>query len=815
MTDFYHRRGARETLPAILGLTATPSIRSKVKNIETLEATLNAKCISPTLHREELLKCVKKPQIVHIPHDTQLFTSRTASMRSLERERHELDITRDPYILSLRADPSDRNRRALERAIEKYDTYSQNQVNGLWSRCVQVAEQLGPWAADLYLWKATSTYLDRLGKGDDFFDQWSSEEKRYVGDFLRRVAPRQPSPMPQRGDDVSSKVTVMLQELLSMEDPVTGIIFAKDRVIVTMLWELLVSCPRIVDKYNVGFVVGASNFQGRRRNVYEFLDQADQLALQKFRSGKINLLLATAVLEEGIDVPACNLVVCFDNPETPKSFIQRRGRARMRNSRLVLLSERSSNVIRQWEALEEELNQVYEDEEREIRQLEVLEDSEETGSTCFEVAATGARLDFDNAKQHLEHFCRILSQGEFVDSRPDYILQRHDETSPARLSATVLLPPTIPEALRRIDGESTWLSEKNATKEVAFRAYVALYRARLVNDNLLPFRFDNIPGVETRAAEVDVEPPFSPWQAVVGEWQRRGPKWLYGLTFDGERYGRSEYDILIPADLDQLQPIELFLTHDKRCWVEFSSKRPLSEEEASRLPDHTSTLLALTFSHRWAVDDRPHVVRVSSKSSISRRQIGAARFDARDERLRTGQYLVRDSSGTPFIFEGTIPSRPPAEQVQHPFFDYELAPKDEQYLVLNRWTKRSDFLHRLHSDANATATTKRYPWVLPQSSATADKIPARHAQFAMMIPSIIHELEVMLTAKTLAGTILNRVGISDLRLVREAISARSASEPVNYERLEFLGDSILKYCSSVQAASDRKCREITPGTTEY
>jgi len=85
----------------------------------------------------------------------------------------------------------------------------------------------------------------------------------------------------------------------------------------------------------------------------------------------------------------------------------------------------------------------------------------------------------------------------------------------------------------------------------------------------------------------------------------------------------------------------------------------------------------------------------------------------------------------------------------------------------------------------------------------------------MMIPSIIHELEVMLTAKTLAGTILNRVGISDLRLVREAISARSASEPVNYERLEFLGDSILKYCSSVQAASDRKCRDITPGTTEY
>ncbi|UNI16097.1 Dicer-like protein 2 [Purpureocillium takamizusanense] len=802
MTDFYHRRDVQQAMPAILGLTATPSIRSKVKNIETLEATLNAKCISPTLHREELLKCVNKPSILHVPYDVQLFSPTTESMESLDRERHGLDITRDPYILSLRADPNDRNRRALERAIEKYDTYSQNQVNGLWSRCIKVAEQLGPWAADLYLWKAAGTYLDRLGKGDEFFDQWFSEEKRYVGDFLSRVAPRQPSPMPQHGDDVSNKVTVMLQELLSMEDPVTGIIFAKDRVIVMMLWELLVSSPRIVKKYNVGFVVGASNFQGRKKNLFEFLDQADQLALQKFRSGRINLLIATAVLEEGIDVPACNLVICFDNPETPKSFIQRRGRARMRNSRLILLSERSSSVIRQWEVLEEELKQVYQDEEREVRQLEILENSEETGATYFEVEATGARLDFDNAKQHLEHFCRILSQGEFVDSRPDYILRRHEETSPARLSATVLLPPTIPEALRRIDGQSTWLSEKNATKEVAFRAYVALYRAGLVNNNLLPFKFDNIPGVETRAAEVDVEPPFSPWQDVAREWHQRGQKWLYGVTFDDERYGRSEYDMLIPADLEQLHPMDLFLTHDKVCRIQFSSKRPLSEEEAARMPDHTSALLALIFAHRWAVDDRPHVVRISFRSSISRRQIGAARFDVRDERLRTGQYLIRDSSGTPFIYQGILPSRPPVEQVQHPFFDYELAPKDEQYLVLNRWTKRSDFLHRLHSDVNITATTKQYPWVLPQSCATADKIPAKHAQFGMMIPSIIHELEVMLTAKVLAETILQRVSISDLRLVREAISARSASEPVNYERLEFLGDSILKYCSSIQAASD-------------
>ncbi|POR32920.1 Dicer-like protein 2 [Tolypocladium paradoxum] len=805
MTDFYHRsKGRGGIVPSILGLTATPSIRSKMQNIEALEAMLDAKCVSPTMHREELLKCVKKPQISHIRYTTPLLMNPTRSMRSLQSAYHSLDIRQDPYVLSLLADPTDKNRRALVKAVEKYDTYSQNQIKGLWSRCEEIYQQLGPWAADLYLWKASTTYLKRLGRHDDYFDQWSTEEKRYVAKFLDQVDPHRPSPVPQRGCDISNKVTILLQELLAIEEPVVGIIFVKARVTVMMLTELLASCPRITERYRIGCMTGESNYHGKRRTLYEFLGETDQLALQKFRSGKINLLVATAVLEEGIDVPACNLVVCFDSPETPKAFIQRRGRARMRESKLVLLTERSSNTITQWEALEEELRKVYEDEEREVRKLELLEDSEATSTTYFEVESTGARVDFDNAKGHLEHFCRTLAQGEFVDSRPDYIIHKHWDTSPPRLSATVLLPPFFPEELRRMDGEATWLSEKNATKEVAFRVYVAMYHAGLVSENLLPFRSENIPGVETRTPEVDVEPPFNPWHLVARQWQDHGQNWLYTVSYCDENGGQTDCDVLFPAQLDQLRTIRVFLSYDKNCELRFGSGRPVSEEEAASLPDHTSALLALIFAHRWPVENKHHVVRVVAQGAdISRDHIGSARFDPEDDLLKNGQYLVRDISGTPFVYKGVLPTRPPLEQVQHPFFDYELAPKEGPYLVLTRWTKRSDFLHRLLSDPNAgTETTKRYPWVLPQAAVMVDRIPAKYAEFGMMIPSIIHELEVELTAKELATTLLRRVGITDLRLVREAMSARSASEPLDYERLEFLGDSILKYCASAQAAAE-------------
>ncbi|KND92581.1 Dicer-like protein 2 [Tolypocladium ophioglossoides CBS 100239] len=787
MTDFYHRsKGRGSIVPSILGLTATPSIRSKMQNIEALEVVLDAKCVSPTLHREELLKCVRKPQICHVRYTTPLFMNPTGSMRSLQSAYYSLDIRQDPYVLSLLAEPTDRNRRALVKAIEKYDTYSQNQISGLRSRCEEIYQQLGPWAADLYLWKASTTYLKRFGGRDDYFDHWSTEEKRYVANFLNQVAPHRPSPVPQRGADVSNKVTILLQELLAIEEPVVGIIFVKERATVMMLSELLASCSKITEKYHIGCMVGGSNYQGKRRALYEFLGETDQLALQNFRSGKINLLVATAVLEEGIDVPACNLVVCLDSPETPKAFMQRRGRARMRESKLILLTEHSSNIITQWEALEEELKKVYEDQEREVRKLGLLEDSEATSTTYFEVESTGARLDFDIAKGHLEHICRALAQGEFVDSRPDYIIHKHRDTSPPRLSATVLLPPFFPEELRRVDGEATWLSEKNATKEVAFRAYVALYHAGLVNENLLPFRLENIPGVETRTPEVDVEPPFNPWHLVARQWEGHGQKWLYPVSYHEENHRQTDYGILIPAQLDQLRAIRVFLSHEKTCELRFGSGRPVSEEEAASLPDHTSALLALPFSHRWSVKNEHHVVRVVAQGAdILRDHIGSARFDPEDEFLKNGEYLIRDKSGTPFVYKGMLPTRPPLEQVRYPFFDYELAPKEGPYLVLTRWTKRSDFLHRLLLDPNAgTATTKRYSWVLPQAEAAADRIPAKYAEFGMMIPSIIHELEVELTAKELATTLLRRVGITDLRLVREAISARSASEPLDYERLE-------------------------------
>ena len=65
-------------------------------------------------------------------------------------------------------------------------------------------------------------------------------------------------------------------------------------------------------------------------------NQSIQLkTLQHFKAGNYNIVFATDVMEEGLDVRACKYVINFDLPGTLKSFVQRRGRSRADNSLMI------------------------------------------------------------------------------------------------------------------------------------------------------------------------------------------------------------------------------------------------------------------------------------------------------------------------------------------------------------------------------------------------------------------------------------------------------------------------------------------------
>lgn len=158
---------------------------------------------------------------------------------------------------------------------------------------------------------------------------------------------------------------------------------------------------------------------------------------------------------------------------------------------------------------------LYEDEMRVINENLIPEDTEEDEDVSFVVASTGAQLDLDNALPHLYHFCATLPAQAFTYLRPDFICS---EAGHDLVRALVILPLSVDEGVRTAWSKKAWRSEKNAMKDAAFRAYVALYNAGLVNQNLLPLlRHDTAAddltrsAADTRASIVCVREQLDPW----------------------------------------------------------------------------------------------------------------------------------------------------------------------------------------------------------------------------------------------------------------------------------------------------------------
>nr|GEX89613.1 endoribonuclease Dicer homolog 3a isoform X1 [Tanacetum cinerariifolium]GEX93376.1 endoribonuclease Dicer homolog 3a isoform X1 [Tanacetum cinerariifolium] len=57
---------------------------------------------------------------------------------------------------------------------------------------------------------------------------------------------------------------------------------------------------------------------------------------------KVNLLFTTHVVDEGISMPKCSTLICFDIPKTVPSIVQSRGRARQSGRQFIIMLERGN-----------------------------------------------------------------------------------------------------------------------------------------------------------------------------------------------------------------------------------------------------------------------------------------------------------------------------------------------------------------------------------------------------------------------------------------------------------------------------------------
>ncbi|KAG0499746.1 hypothetical protein HPP92_004437 [Vanilla planifolia] len=91
----------------------------------------------------------------------------------------------------------------------------------------------------------------------------------------------------------------------------------------------------------IGDMVKATKFIGQSsgKSLKGQSQKVQQSILQQFRSGRFNVIVATSIGEEGLDIMEVDLVVCFDANVSPLRMIQRMGRTGRKNDgRVDILS---------------------------------------------------------------------------------------------------------------------------------------------------------------------------------------------------------------------------------------------------------------------------------------------------------------------------------------------------------------------------------------------------------------------------------------------------------------------------------------------
>lgn len=428
-----------------------------------------------------------------------------------------------------------------------------------------------------------------------------------------------------------------------------------------------------------------------------------------------------------------------------------------------------------------------------------------------------ALLTMDDALPHLHHFCATtVGPNSYVDPRPQFTFKGTDEQS---ITAEVTLPLSVDPSVRNATSAGTWKTERMARKDAALQAYKALHMAGLVNDNLLPQReaaSDEVASfqiADITPSLVNVSSPFDPW-LTVAKCQHENAK-LHDLKFynrvllklkDGETI-RLHMVLLMPCPMPDIQKIVLHWNEIKDFSVETSALPEilLNGKELMALRRITWKILCSVLHGKWTQEPRDDFLWLLAPTDPEGNPLDTNALEEWDtntegqipalEVLRHqmqagsnwGQINIQ-GDGRKFVLGSVTNEATPSIKKE----------EDETYLQVIRMPKRRDFLHKIPPENKGSEAYSRLE-LLNADQCVVDRLPAIYSIFALFVPSIIHKYELFFTAGNLRTTILRPLEFqpSDTSLIIRAMTSSKTAEKQDYQRLEFLGDCILKLIASV------------------
>uniref|UniRef100_A0A2P2J8I2 Uncharacterized protein n=1 Tax=Rhizophora mucronata TaxID=61149 RepID=A0A2P2J8I2_RHIMU len=464
MSEFYHTT-PKEKRPSVFGMTASPvnlkGVSSQVDcaiKICNLESKLDS-IVCTIKDRKELEKHVPMPAEIVVEYD------KAASLWSLHQQIKQMEVAVEEAARSSSRRSKwqfmgARDAGAKEELRQVYGVSERTESDGAANliqklRAINYGlEELGQWCA----FKVAQSFLTALQSDERANYQL---DVKFQESYLERVvtllqcqltegavtdkdakAQENENDISQDGTDdnieieegelpdsyvvsggehvdvvmgaavADGKVTPKVQSLIKIllkyrhTEDFRAIIFVERVVAALVLPKVLAELPSL-SFISCASLIGHNNSQEMRT-----CQMQDTIA--KFRDGRVTLLVATSVAEEGLDIRQCNVVIRFDLAKTVLAYIQSRGRARKPGSDYILMVERGNlshaAFLRNARNSEETLRK----EAIERTDISHLKDTSRLISmdtipgTMYQVESTGAIVSLNSAVGLIHFYCSQL-----------------------------------------------------------------------------------------------------------------------------------------------------------------------------------------------------------------------------------------------------------------------------------------------------------------------------------------------------------------------------------------------------------------------
>lgn len=145
----------------------------------------------------------------------------------------------------------------------------------------------------------------------------------------------------------AQKLVEFLTHMKMEKDSWDGIVFVKTKAGVFALTELLQNTAGL-EEMSFTPLTGHDKVAGVTNAMQGMSIRRQAETLDRFQAaGNWNVLVATAVAEEGIDIPSCQFAVSYTMVESGREWTQRQGRARKSDSQFVSIIESGINDMAQ------------------------------------------------------------------------------------------------------------------------------------------------------------------------------------------------------------------------------------------------------------------------------------------------------------------------------------------------------------------------------------------------------------------------------------------------------------------------------------